>query len=328
MSTNATNQRRIDRSQDNHHHTMERVSFSEPLQQDMQSNQATSLRSTKSRASIRNFNDPTKHVTLSSRISSVFKGNSNTLKENDLGGSNERKQYVISAPITGNWFCQLFEFGVTNLAKQMIRKIFESGTFCTMCSLFVGFFFIMFLFSVLLYLVDEATAGCIQTSTGDISEMTKFHKFWVVVSLSWTTFSTVGYGFTFPSNSTQNCRVVEIICMLESFVGVLYASFCGAIFYAKVSRVKDTANVNFTESICITFNQGNSGDLSRTDSDDDVESNPNSSLSQTRVLDQLECPVLAFRIVNMVRNRFFLHKSYYLLNNVTRSNVTNQMVKF
>ena len=51
-------------------------------------------------------------------------------------------------------------------------------------------------------------------------------------SVSAQTFSTVGYGSTYPAlgfqnDSPTNCFFVNFICSLEALIGVIYASFCG-----------------------------------------------------------------------------------------------------
>ena len=64
-----------------------------------------------------------------------------------------------------------------------------------------------------------------------------------------TTFTTVGYGLVFPATSatvmnSRACMGISILTTLEAFVGILFSSFWGAIFFSKISRVSSHAQVN------------------------------------------------------------------------------------
>ena len=60
-------------------------------------------------------------------------------------------------------------------------------------------------------------------------------------ALSWTTFSTVGYGLVYPQTSTEfdnqnRCAGVQFLCSVEAFLGVLFSGLCCAVLVAKVNR--------------------------------------------------------------------------------------------
>eukprot|EP00531_Pseudo-nitzschia_arenysensis_P002155 CAMPEP_0116136078 /NCGR_PEP_ID=MMETSP0329-20121206/11528_1 /TAXON_ID=697910 /ORGANISM="Pseudo-nitzschia arenysensis, Strain B593" /LENGTH=550 /DNA_ID=CAMNT_0003630913 /DNA_START=142 /DNA_END=1794 /DNA_ORIENTATION=+ len=112
-------------------------------------------------------------------------------------------------------------------------------------------------------------------------------------ALSWTTFSTVGYGSTYPALSHENeskthCFFVTLICSLESFIGVLYSGFCGAILFGKVLRMQSHAQVIFSDAIVIRYGSGIQEQFDESEND----------LNEERVRDKIPCPVLEFRIVN------------------------------
>ena len=70
--------------------------------------------------------------------------------------------------------------------------------------------------------------------------------------VSWTTFATVGYGVSSPT-ATVGCYGMRFICSVEAAVGILYFSFAGAIFFARVSRILSRAPVTFSSTLCIQY---------------------------------------------------------------------------
>jgi len=135
-------------------------------------------------------------------------------------------------------------------------------------------------------------------------------------SLSWTTFSTVGYGSTYPSmgpeystegSNSGQCAFIYALTSTEAFVGVLYAGFCGAVIFGKVLRHQSRAQVKFSDVVTIRYGTGVIG----TDEDgelaeevEDAEGNdsicsvgtftPSVSIHNLRH----PFPVLEFRVVN------------------------------
>eukprot|EP00977_Amphora_coffeiformis_P024673 scaffold16630_cov177-Amphora_coffeaeformis.AAC.6 len=117
-------------------------------------------------------------------------------------------------------------------------------------------------------------------------------------ALSWTTFSTVGYGSTYPAlgyqnESPTNCFFINFICSLESLIGVLYSGFCGGrslnvwtlFVIVTVLRIQSHAQVIFSDPIVIRYGPG-------VKSPDGEESDE----------DKSPCPVLEFRLVNRLFN--------------------------
>lgn len=141
-------------------------------------------------------------------------------------------------------------------------------------------------------------------------------------ALSWTTFSTVGYGSSnpalgFQNDSPTNCFFINFICSLESLTGVLYSGFCGgrfsehadtiyyfdclfrifphlishdilAILFGKVLRIQSRAQVIFSDPIVIRYGPG----VERVydENEDDAKDN------------KAPCPVLEFRLANRLFN--------------------------
>lgn len=117
-------------------------------------------------------------------------------------------------------------------------------------------------------------------------------------ALSWTTFSTVGYGSTSPALSHQNdnptnCFFINFICSIESLMGVLYSGFCGAILFGKVLRIQSHAQVIFSDPIVIRYGSGVSKE-NEYNSDDGSSTGGGGAGGDKGS----PCPVLEFRIVN------------------------------
>jgi hypothetical protein len=88
---------------------------------------------------------------------------------------------------------------------------------------------------------------------------------------------------------------VTIVVTLEAFVGILFASFCGAILFAKVARIQSFAQVVFSDPIVIRYGTG-----VMVDNDDGSEEDESSSMDTDIV--QIPCPVMEFRIVNRLHS--------------------------
>lgn len=61
----------------------------------------------------------------------------------------------------------------------------------------------------------------------DFDDQGYWHNFGTSFELSWTTFSTVGYGVVSPP-ANQNCHFIRFLLAIEAFIGVVYAGMCGA----------------------------------------------------------------------------------------------------
>jgi len=146
---------------------------------------------------------------------------------------------------------------------------------------FVGFIMLVTAFAFLYVFVSNATERCIVTSFGSILDSEEV-TFGVAFSLSWVTITTLGYGHIVPvpSERKMTCAAMESIAFLESFLGVIYAGICGAVFYSRLMKSLDQAEVSFSNIICLRRN------LTR-------------------------CPTLELRIVNNVSYTKYLHFYVY-----------------
>ena len=53
--------------------------------------------------------------------------------------------------------------------------------------------------------------------------------------------------------ASTRCIFVTMLTSLQSFVGVLSASFCSAIIFAKIAKYQSIANVMFSDCVVIRF---------------------------------------------------------------------------
>lgn len=160
--------------------------------------------------------------------------------------------------------------------------------FAVMCSIF--FLWVM-IFAGLIVAAGRMDDECVRVGGAPFDSAAS--AFADAFALSWTTFSTVGYGSTYPAlghenENPTNCLFITFICSLESFMGVLYSGFCGAILFGKVLRIQSHAQVAFSDPIVIRYGSGVQGHDDDDDHIADEEDGPK----------KIPCPILEFRVVN------------------------------
>ena len=128
-------------------------------------------------------------------------------------------------------------------------------------------------------------------------------------ALSWTTFSTVGYGLVYPQTSTEfsnqtRCGGLKFVCSVEAFLGVLFSGLCGAVLVAKVNRIQAHAQVMFSDPIVVRYGLGRFSahemDEASTVGGDDLSTDDGTGEKSRR----WPCPVLEFRIVNKLAHQY------------------------
>jgi hypothetical protein len=158
----------------------------------------------------------------------------------------------------------------------------------------VVFFALTMFFAGLITLAGQLDPQCVRVGGEEFGMSGS--DFADAFALSWTTFSTVGYGSVYPAlghenNNPNNCIFITAVCSLESFIGVLYSGFCGAILFGKVLRIQSHAQVIFSDPIVIRYGSGVESHL-EDDEDEFTEAGKK----------KIPCPVLEFRIVNRLFN--------------------------
>jgi len=149
----------------------------------------------------------------------------------------------------------------------------------------IAFFILVIFFTLLLMMMGYSNPSCFQPNFNEANT-----PFADAYALSWTTFTTVGYGHIYPSlgieeDGQHSCAWVHVLCSIESFFGVLYASCCGAIIFGKIVRIRSLAPVLFSDPITIRYGSGTT------------------SCNVSCAEGKIPCPILTFRLVNFCSNR-------------------------
>ena len=131
--------------------------------------------------------------------------------------------------------------------------------FAIMCAMF---FTLVIFFAALITIAGKMDNQCVRIGGAIFdNEDTAFAD---AFALSWTTFSTVGYGSTYPAlgyqnDSPTNCFFINFICSLESLIGVLYSGFCGgtlgnlSVPYKSLSSVFSLCAHNHSIQLLLLF---------------------------------------------------------------------------
>jgi hypothetical protein len=106
----------------------------------------------------------------------------------------------------------------------------------------------------------------------------------------------------FPSTSAvvdpgTRCTGIAILCALDAFVGILFGSFCLAIFFGKVSRLGTHAQVIFSDPLVVRYGRGLGEKV-----DDDESSSGGTDDEKKRERNSWPCPVLEFRVINRLHS--------------------------
>jgi hypothetical protein len=117
-----------------------------------------------------------------------------------------------------------------------------------------------------------------------------------------------GYGLVFPATSAttedvRKCFGITIFVTLESFVGILFASFWSAIFLSKMTRVSSFAQVTFSDPIVLNYGPGLSVHQDEEDASDDDDEKVIKQPVNNFTRSKLPCPVLEFRVLNRLENQ-------------------------
>ena len=188
--------------------------------------------------------------------------------------------------------------------NKMLLRYFEwtyHAPYSTvLVSFLLGFIFMVLLFTAIFVILGkihsrEGSTECMGGGGNLISFNDSF-------TLSWTTFSTVGYGMLHPVSSgpIENfiCMDLNFACSIESFIGILYAGFCSAVFFNKVLRARSNAPIIFSNIGCVRYGSGLRLDSKASQVVDSL------SLFPSRLERSInKFPALEFRLLNSVRRQ-------------------------
>ncbi len=122
-----------------------------------------------------------------------------------------------------------------------ITWAFKSNFFIVFMSFLSVFLLVILIFGVLLMWAGMGKGQCFIVGGGDFTDTNAGLA--DGFALSWTTFTTVGYGAVYPATGTEyerqmECVWITLITTIESFVGLLYAGKL-PLFLFPLSNSKD-----------------------------------------------------------------------------------------
>lgn len=176
----------------------------------------------------------------------------------------------------------------------------------------MAYFAFALLFAGLIVTAGALNKQCVRVGSFDFG--TFGSRFYDAFYLSWTTFSTVGYGSVYPALSNQNndnasCAFISAVTSFEALIGILYTGFCGAVLFAKVLNIRNVAMVAFSDPIVIRYGSGVENTRLLLENEhllDDISKSGTHKHHHNHDTDEphenkgLPCPVLEFRIANLV----------------------------
>jgi len=206
-------------------------------------------------------------------------------------------------------------------------------SFCTSYLKLLGifalsYFVIIVVYAAIYYGIALEWPMCINSNgekIGDVKYMSAD-----CFQLSWTTFSTVGYGLIYPATGAsafhvpQGCTAVGVLGSFEAFLGVLYSGFCTAVLFAKVLRSQNHAQVFFSDPIVVRYGKAELcndrkivshkkvdvvKETAKEGMDEELgdgEGDEEGSCSSLMMPDDkgIPCPWLEFRLVNRLHDAF------------------------
>jgi len=222
--------------------------------------------------------------------------------------------------IVGNFLIEVVLFivskGKENYSVGVVNKVlfwtFRKNLFTVLLAAAFSFYVFTIIFATFIFLYGLTYPHCIHVNGVDFDgeDVTKFVD---AFALSWTTFSTVGYGLVYPGttatmeNSTfLTCTGMSIITTMEAFFGILFSGFWGAIWFAKVTRVQSFAQVSFSEAVVVKYGTGVTGvvenaEYEENSSEEEIEAKMASG--ELYKQSKLPCPIFEFRIANRLHRQ-------------------------
>mmetsp|Transcript_23512 Transcript_23512/g.42470 ORF Transcript_23512/g.42470 Transcript_23512/m.42470 type:complete len:570 (+) Transcript_23512:20-1729(+) len=174
------------------------------------------------------------------------------------------------------------------------------------------YFSFILIFALIYYGISLHYPMCVNSNGDMIGVDEETSIFGDCFHLSWTTFSTVGYGLIFPATGASDffvpngCVGVGILGSFQAFMGVVYADFCATILFGKVLRTQNNAQVFFSDPIVVRFGKKELYDSSSDGSNDHNKvqeakgeyDEELGGLCSNQIEKDIPCPSLEFRLVN------------------------------
>lgn len=193
------------------------------------------------------------------------------------------------------------------------------------------FYLLVLVFALLITLTAMSDNDCLRIGEQPFGASATRSLVAQAFALSWHTFSTVGYGSTYPALSTQHnhendarCALINFICPLEALVGVIFAGFTGAVIFAKVTRVSQRAPVKFCQPLLVKIGEGACTFGHDTAATAQGPENRTLKSLAKQVAQPSPFPVLEFRLVNEMHSQPGGEITYSNVNVVVLQESTNE----
>jgi len=189
-----------------------------------------------------------------------------------------------------------YSYRPSTLFVKYVNWTFRRGFWVVFLSFLLVFFAINLLFAGLMQWAGELDPECIVVA-GEEFGTNPHTKFADAFALSWTTFTTVGYGMIYTATGSDietqtdnhQCTFIVFLSTAESFIGLLYAGMCAAILFGKVGRIQSHAQVKFSNSICVQIGMPRYISMAPSpdeDEEEDVEKTPKSSKKRSVTIEK------------------------------------------
>lgn len=205
------------------------------------------------------------------------------------------------------------EFAQNNWMSRILHWCFRRSYRILFVATITAFWTCTLLWAIVIYGVARYDPQCLIVLGNNFTAYSGGEAFMDAYAVSWTTFSTVGYGLVYPSISVDEgprCFGINALMTLEAYVGVLFASFMSAIILSKLSRTQSFADVVFSDPMVVRYGcgvmlgatgivntpyNGSKGELGGLPP---IVSSKELRLNQSSVSQKIPCPVLEFRLSN------------------------------
>lgn len=170
-----------------------------------------------------------------------------------------------------------------------------------------GFYILILFFTLLIYAGGLMNTVCLVGSDGNLKDIITADKdltdgaiFSIAFALSWTTFSTVGYGNTWPALTPDYCMHLNYVTLATAFVGVCYVGACSALLFGKIIKEQSEARVVFSEACTIRFGSGI--EVEEIEDETEHDADAHSKIIKEQIQRPIPCPILEFRVLNKLYN--------------------------
>lgn len=265
-------------------------------------------------------------------------GEEKLLSIKELDPKDGKNRYRVSSSSQG--LRLLSKEGLKPKRKSTISSRFIHWTLQTPPLLLLSTFIFMvavltFLFAFVIMGITKINPTCVTSNIfhGHNSFQSKLNDAW---QLSWSTFSTVGYGMISPATSSlfnddmerfrkqHRCAFMGFMLSFECLLGILYISLASAIIFGRLTQFQNNAQVKFSSVLLVRYGEGarnvfnqDSCSFSSSSSDGDDEDDED---------DDLPCPVLIFRIANLLNSPTSRQIFSASINAVATVDVKNSMI--